>query len=677
MTFGIIKMLGLVCLYLLLTGIIWVWTRNKQITVGQKLIIGIIYGISSILSTHFGVPFSNMIINIRDVGPLAAGLFFSPTSGLIAGFLGGVERYIAGTYFGIGSYTTIACSISTCLAGFVAMGMNRRMFNGERPSPFYAFFMGAVMEAFHMYVVFITHRGDMRMAFTVVKTCSIPMIFFTALCMMSCSVMLQIFEGSFRNPFKVPADEDISVSNRFQLRLFVITAIVLIVNSGISFFLQTQSARQISGSVIIDTVKQLEVIYFHNYNSLNSENLVQYSIIDPKGLVVKGVNEGRYISEDDYEEYLNHNHQVYDGVFDGAKSLVYCHFIKGDMLIVGALESGDVYWYRNAEAYENLLSDILLFTILYVLIAYLCNSVVVNNILRINKSLGKITNGDLNEVVTVRSSTEFATLSDDINKTVNALKGYINAAEKKYEQELVLARTIQLSTLPQVFSFPDIKEFDLYATIKPAKEVGGDFYDFFFVDKDKLALVIADVSGKGIPAALFMMRSKTAIRSLAESGATPEEIIFKANNTLCDGNDAEMFVTVWIGIINFSTGVMSCANAGHEYPIIKRAGGDYELVKDKHCLAVAAIPNIKAKGYEITLKPGDRIFLYTDGVPEAINESIEQYGTDRILNTLNTIKELSIEQTLNYISSSLHTYKGNAEQFDDITMLGLDFNDYF
>ena len=161
----------------------------------MKIIIGIIFGISSVLSTHFGVTYDRMIINVRDIGPLAAGLFFSPSSGIIAGLIGGIERYIVGTYFGIGSYTRIACSLSTCLAGFFAMGMKIKMFKGKKPSPFYAFFMGAVMEVFHMYVVFITHRSDMRMAFLVVSTCSIPMIIFTGIGMLFSSILLQMHAG--------------------------------------------------------------------------------------------------------------------------------------------------------------------------------------------------------------------------------------------------------------------------------------------------------------------------------------------------------------------------------------------------------------------------------------------------------------------------------------------------
>ncbi len=669
----IIKMSGITALYVLLTIFVWLRTKDNEITTFQKILIGIVFGISSVLSTHFGVSFENMIINVRDIGPLAAGLFFSPGAGVLAGLIGGIERYIAGTYFGVGSYTRIACSISTCLAGFVAFGMKIKMFKGRKPSPLYAFFMGAVMEVFHMYVVFITHREDMRMAFVVVSTCAIPMIVFTGLGMAISSICLQVLTGEWRNPFNKTDDEHISLSQKFQKYLFVITSIVILGSFLFSYTLQTQSATQNCKMTLIDNVTTIRKNYLLDRFNLEADSTVMYVIVSKERKVLRGSREGKEISAEEYALFNNNVGKVARGTLWGTRCLFYSGIVKENTLIVTAMEESEVYWYRDAEAYEIALSDILLFTVIYVLIAYLVNQIVVNNIRLINSSLAKITNGNLDEVVTVRNSSEFASLSDDINQTVLTLKGYIDAAEKRIEQELILAKTIQLSALPQNFDFPGIDSFKLFASMKPAKEVGGDFYDFFFVTKDKIALVIADVSGKGIPAALFMMRSKTAIRSLAESGGTPREILIKANDTLCEGNDAEMFVTAWIGILNLSTGHMVCANAGHEYPAVRRAGGQYELFKDAHTLPLAAMPGTKAKEYEIILEPGDRLFVYTDGVPEALNENTEQYGTDRMLEVLNGTLDMSISDTLAAVAESLNEFKGNADQFDDITMIGFDY----
>ena len=669
----ILKMSGITALYVSLTILVWVRTKDKELTAFQKILIGIVFGISSVLSTHFGVSFENMIINVRDIGPLAAGLFFSPGAGILAGLIGGIERYIAGTYFGVGTYTRVACSISTCLAGFVACGMKVKVFKGKKPSPMYSFFMGAVMEVFHMYVVFITHRDDMRMAFVVVSTCAVPMIIFTGIGMAVSSTCLQIFAGEWTNPLEKTDEEHISLSQKFQRWLFIITSIVILGNFMFSYALQTQSAYQDSKIKLQENAAKIRKNFLLDRFNLESDSTITYVIISDDHTVLRGKNEGKEIPSDEYEQFRSTIGDVKEGTVWGEKSLFYVDRLNDNTLIVTSMEKDEVFWYRDAEAYEIALADILLFTVIYVLIAYLVNQIVVNNIRLINRSLSKITNGNLDEVVTVRNSSEFASLSDDINQTVLALKGYIEAAEKRIEQELMLAKAIQLSALPKNFDFPEIDSFKLFASMKPAKEVGGDFYDFFFVGMYKIALVIADVSGKGIPAALFMMRSKTAIRGLAEAGGTPMEILMKSNDALCEGNDAEMFVTAWIGIMDVSTGHMVCANAGHEYPAIRHANGEYELFKDPHSLPLAAMPGTKVKEYEIDLQPGDRLFVYTDGVPEALNENTEQYGTDRMLETLNKTNDMSISEAVAAVSDSLTAFKGNADQFDDITMLGFDY----
>lgn len=669
----IIKMCGITGMYVLFTMLVWLWTKEKELKIGEKLVVGGVYGISAIISTHFGVIYDNMVLNVRDIGPLAAGLFFSPTSGIIAGLIGGIERFIAGTYFGVGSYTRYACSISTCLAGFAAMAMNIKMFKGKKPSPFYSFFMGAVMEVFHMYVVFITHRSDMRMAFMVVRTCSIPMIIFTGVGLSVSAALLQVVTGEWKNPFRKQEEDEIPVSQKFQRWLFIITSIVIIGNFLFSYLLQSQSAFQNTENVLKQDAERIKLGLTDGRRQIDMDNGVSYSILTKKGESVNGTKTGSTMEGIEFADIMNHAGETFNGEFFGETSLIYVEELNKEYVLAVAMTEEEAYWYRDAEAYEIAFADILLFTVIYAMIAFLVNQIVVNNIRLINNSLTKITNGDLNELVTVRSSSEFASLSDDINQTVVALKGYIEAAEKRIEQELVLAKTIQESALPTAFSFPGRDEFKLFASMNPAKEVGGDFYDFFFVDREQIALVIADVSGKGIPAALFMMRSKTAIRSFAESGGTPEEILIKANNSLCEGNDAEMFVTAWIGIVNLKTGVMHCANAGHEYPVICRAGGSFELIKDKHSLALAAMPGTKPKEYEVELKPGDRIFVYTDGIPEAINEKVEQFGTEGMLDALNAGKDKRIEDLLPYVASRIEQFKGEADQFDDITMLGFEF----
>lgn len=675
----ILQMSGITFFSVVLTVFLWKIYRKRTLSTWSIILIGIIFGIFAILSTHFGVDYGHMLLNVRDIGPLAAGLFFHPVSGIIAGLIGGIERYIAGTYWGIGSYTRIACSVSTCLAGFFAAFMSLFIFKRKKPAPAYAFFMGAVMEVFHMYVVLITHRDDMNMAYYVVQICSYPMIFFTGLGLCLSSIWLQVITGEWKNPLKHHADEEYHVSERFQRWLFITIMIIFSINFAFSFFIQSQTSDQKARNILTVKSGNIEKAYKKLRKNGSSFEMLYYAsngndgtfdIIKPNGTITEG-NHKNFSLRDQQIQLIRQNldKDFFKAEFFNIESMCKAKELEDGMILLTLLPMEEVYSDRNIHELETTYADILLVAGVYILISFLVQQLVVNNLDLVNASLNKITNGNLNEMVKVRSSSEFASLSDDINQTVDVLKGYISAAEKRYEEELELAYTIQDSALPKNFKFPR-EDFEIFAAMDPAKEVGGDFYDFFFVDQHKLALVIADVSGKGIPAALFMMRSKTELRSQAEAGKTPAEIFEKANNVLCEGNDAEMFVTVWIGIVDLETGLMHCANAGHEYPTLMHADGEFELVKDKHSLALAAMPGVRAKEYDIQLQPGDRLFVYTDGVPEAINPQTGQYGSDRLLSILNREKDKPMEEILPAVRKDISNFANGAEQFDDITMLG-------
>lgn len=250
----------------------------------------------------------------------------------------------------------------------------------------------------------------------------------------------------------------------------------------------------------------------------------------------------------------------------------------------------------------------------------------------------------------------------------------VTAEKERIGAELNVATQIQADMLPSIFpAFPGRKEFDIYATMNPAKEVGGDFYDFFLVDDDHLALVIADVSGKGVPAALFMVIAKTLIKNRTQPGADPAEILADVNEQLCEGNEAGLFVTVWLAILEISTGKGIAANAGHEHPALMRTDGSFELVKNKHSPAVAVMEGICFRQNEFRLSPGDRLFVYTDGVPEATNAENELFGTDRMLASLNKRADLAPVELLGGLKEDIDCFVGDALQFDDITMLCLDY----
>ncbi len=679
MLWMILRMTGVTALYVLLTALLWKRTNSRPLRLPQKVLIGLIYGGCSILSTHFGVDYNDMILNVRDLGPLAAGLYFDPFSGILAGIIGGAERYIAGTYWGVGSYTRIACSVSTCLAGFLAAALRVWLFHNKKPSTTFAMILGTVMEVFHMYVVLITHRADMSMALYVVRICSGPMIVFTGLGLAVCSTVLRILSGEWQNPFHPHHRDEISVSRKFQSWLFLVTLIILLSNLGFAYVLQTQSAEQSARDTMNGVVEDLRSSYAQHPEYFQEKGRVLFSIgregsvdiIQDLDLVLEGTHSGLVLSKKSTLSPIRGAEygKFYTSRTFGVNSLCLLEQLDDRLSVLVRLPLNEIYMQRNDQMLETAFADILLFAVIYTLISLLVQQIVVRNLGLVNASLTKITGGDLNEIVNVRGSSEFASLSDDINMTVDTLKGYISAAEKRIEQELVFARTIQDSVLPKGFTFPR-SEFKVHALMTPAREVGGDFYDFFFVDRDKIALVIADVSGKGIPAALFMMRAKTTIRGLAESGIPPAEIMYRANNTLCEGNEAEMFVTVWLGIADLATGRMACCNAGHEYPALMRAGGSYELQKDVHGLALAAMKNMRYREYEIQLNPGDRLFVYTAGIPEAINRENQPYGTGRLLRVLDETKEEPLSEALPAIQKDLAAFVIGADPFDDVTMLG-------
>ena len=247
----------------------------------------------------------------------------------------------------------------------------------------------------------------------------------------------------------------------------------------------------------------------------------------------------------------------------------------------------------------------------------------------------------------------------------------VTKEKERIGSELAVATKIQADMLPRIFpAFPERPEFDLFASMNPAKEVGGDFYDFFMIDENKIGLVIADVAGKGVPAALFMVISKTLLKNRALMGGSPAEIIEYVNDQLNEGNDADMFVTIWFAILDVRTGKAVAVNAGHEHPAIyRKETGRFELDVYRHSPICGTMPGLKFRENEFELKPGDRLFVYTDGVPEATSAVKELYGTDRMLEALNRNTHADAKELLANVRESVNEFVGEADQFDDLTML--------
>ncbi len=273
-------------------------------------------------------------------------------------------------------------------------------------------------------------------------------------------------------------------------------------------------------------------------------------------------------------------------------------------------------------------------------------------------------------------------LADSIDRMETDMVSYIDnltavtAEKERMGVELSIAAQIQANSLPDVFpAFPNRNEFDIYALMDPAKEVGGDFYNFFLIDDDHLALVIADVSGKGIPAALFMMVTNILISDRTMMGGTPGEILSFVNENICARNRADMFVTVWLGILEISTGKLTASNAGHENPVIYRRGKHFEVFKDPHGFVIGGLEGMRYKDYEIRLNKGDKLFLYTDGLPEATDSDQKLYTVERMAKKLNLYQDGSPQEIIEGMQISVNDFVGDAPQFDDLTMLCIEIKD--
>ena len=270
-----------------------------------------------------------------------------------------------------------------------------------------------------------------------------------------------------------------------------------------------------------------------------------------------------------------------------------------------------------------------------------------------------------------RLADSFSEMSTEIDRYTKEIR-QLTGEKERAEAELNLAARIQSSMLPT--EFPVRPELTLFASMDPAKEVGGDFYDFFFIDEEHLGLVIADVSGKGVPAALFMMMSKILLKNHAMSGLSPAEVLNRTNLGICENNRNNMFVTVWFGVLDIATGHVTAANAGHEYPMIRKPDGTFEIMKDRHGFVLGALRRKRYTEYEFDIEPGGTLFVYTDGAAEATDRDNRLFGTERMLGALNLEPAASPEVLLTNMKSAIDGFVGEAPQFDDLTMLCIKYN---
>ena len=348
--------------------------------------------------------------------------------------------------------------------------------------------------------------------------------------------------------------------------------------------------------------------------------------------------------------------------------------IEGYYIFAVVPEEETLQFARTSIIITTVFMALILATVVRIVYSML-KTLVVDSVSSIANSLDKITEGDLEVVVDTRGSAEFDSLSDNINTTVSALREMAAAEAARIETELEYAKNIQRSALPNIF--PDRKEFEIFATMCPAKEVGGDFFDFEQIGEDRLVICVADVSGKGIPAALFMMQAKTLIHDYVLAGHEVNQVLGEVNEELCRNNDANMFVTCWFGILDLKTGVFEYADAGHNPPLVRHGNGSYEyLIPEKRGFVLAGINGVRYIKNTFILQPDDRFFLYTDGVTEATNLQGELFGEDRLQSALSLFADVSCKDQCRLIREKIDEFVGAAPQFDDITMLSLRYTGF-
>ena len=763
----------------------------------KQIIFGIVFGLLAIVGTEWGIPMNGAQVNCRDAAVITAGLLFGGPAGIIAGVIGAAERWIA-VAWGIGTFTRVACSVSTLLAGFYAAALRKYLFEDRKPGWIISFAIGVVMEVFHLTMVFITNMGTPDKAMTVVQSCSIPMITANGLSVFLAAMTVALISGEVG---RARDENGVRISQTIQGWLLQTVLLAFIVTTFFVFKLQNEIASTQSESLLTLAANEVSMDIqdasddnllkiAHEIAALEDEisiseiaakyDVAEITFFDKNGTVYKssvshniglnaadypdarefmcllddcdefvqgfrnndtpvidgleilrnyvgvktdkgflqlgfseeelqacinteivGITRNRHVGETGYIFIVNSKLQIISAPRDmtytnlkedcsfirsaepgeivkttvnGVKALASYQEVDGGYYIISVYPEDEAMRMRNVALYVNMYLEILVFALLFGIIYMLIKRVVVNRIEDVNNSLAKITGGDLDEVVDVRSNREFASLSDDINATVATLKRYIGEAEARIDAELEFAKDIQASALPNIFpAFPKRKDFDIYASMNPAKEVGGDFYDFYMTENGELHVVVADVSGKGIPAAMFMMRAKTELKSLTEADLPLCDVFTNGNKALCEGNDAGMFVTAWQGGIDLRNGRLQYANAGHNPPLLKHADGSFEYLRTRPGFVLAGMDGVRYKTNEVQLSCGDVLYIYTDGVTEATNAAGELYGEERLLEAINSRNYDSMEQLCGFIKSQVDEFVGEAPQFDDITMLAFKY----
>ena len=767
-----------------------------------QVIVGVVFGVIAIVGTEASVSVDGAVMSASDAAPLAAGLFFGGPAGIIAGFIGGIERMLS-TLWGTGAATWVTGTLSLVFAGVFAAALRKYVFSYHIPMLAFAFATGVVTEVVHLTLALVVSFSDLTWTFAVLQTCTLPMVLCVGISTMLSSMALHLLGNQ---PLITPPGQR-NVVRILHSRMLIAIAAAFLITMAFTAIVQTNRSHADTVDLLNQSIADVEedIIDASDANLLDLTkraaaaiptvadatsddcmriatdlDVAEINVVDSHGIIVAstepdfigfdmasgeqseaflpllprggqtqlvqayqpiaydastsrkyaGVSivggfvqvgyDAQNFTDDlaaQVDSSVKNRHVGQTGAFvvvDGEGAVISTHEgvevqaadrLAADAEAVGAGQLftttfdgekcyatyQEVEGYRiiallpaeeaNASRDSTLLivayMEVLVFAALFLVIHAVLKLVVVRGIRRMTGQLKEITKGDLNVEVDVHEATEFTSLSNDINLTVGALK----ASLATVQADLDMAAEIQANVLPTITRvISSREEFELFSSMEPAKEVGGDFYDFFMIDDDHLGLVVADVSGKGVPAALFMMLSKTVIKMEALSNLDPAAVLLRANADLSEKNDDDMFTTAWLGVLEISTGTLTYADAGHEKLAFYR-DGTWELPrKPNGAVALAAFTqedyqNVPEKyrfrNHVVKLQPGDAIFQYTDGVTEATDADEGLFGEERLIGALNDAPSTSPGEYLPFVRERIAGFVKDAPQFDDITMLGL------
>ena len=670
------------------------YALNRKMKLSEKLhpawwqlLVGILFGLLAIFGTEFGVPINGAVMNVRDAAPLCAGLFFGAPAGIIAGLIGGIERWYA-VLWGAGEFTRVACTVGTICAGLMAAFVRKVITEDRIPGWIYSFAIAGVTEVFHLLMVFLTNIDTLETAIDVTKKCTPVMIPGVMASVGIAALVISRIgsDGEMHLKGKHTIIQDV------QAWLLIAVVITFAVTNAFVIVLQTHLCKATATNAIVQTLEDISTdmdnsgLEGDDLKAFVAEEVENWHIGTTGHLLVIDANENRIFAStpdimkieadrdvtQEVEELRAEPERVCEIIERNGHIYYYAYIIHDDFYIIGVYPMTEAELGKSVSVYITAFMEIIILAVMFLQIYFLIKMYVVKNLRIINRDLSRIAHGKLDTVVDVRKNEEFSSLSDDINTTVETLKRYIAEANARIDAELSMGKDIQYSALPRVF--PESKRFDLYANMLAAKEVGGDFYDFYPASVNEVVFLVADVSGKGIPASLFMMRAKTLIKGLVASRLSPGEVLTRANDDLCLNNEAGMFVTAWLGFLNIDTGEVRYANAGHNPPVLCRAnesGNTVEYLRSKPGFILGGMEGIQYKDFSLTLNDGDAIFLYTDGVTEANNAEGELFGEDRLIEALDKVKAVNMRYLCKYIKDVLDHFVGDAPQFDDITMLAI------